>query len=209
MHSKLRMLHGVLLALAIAFCNAALSTAHADDANAWSATQLMQALAQNKASRVTFVEKKYIAALDRPLESSGELIYLPPDRLEKRTVKPKLETLVIDKNTLTIERNGAKRSIALASYPEVAAFTESLRATLAGDLASLMRDYRVEVDGTREQWRLVLLPSDPKIAAVLSRVLVTGKRARIESIEILQADGNRSVMAIAPAAALGASVPPR
>ena len=208
MHSKLRMLHGVLLALAIAFCNAALSTAHADDANAWSATQLMQALAQNKTSRVTFVEKKYIAALDRPLESSGELIYLPPDRLEKRTIKPKLETLVIDKNTLTIERNGAKRSIALASYPEVAAFTESLRATLAGDLASLMRDYRVEVDGTREQWRLVLLPSDPKIATVLSRVLATGKRARIESIEILQADGNRSVMAIAPAPAGNTPVPP-
>lgn len=179
----------------------------ADAAPGWTAQQLMQTLAHNKSSRAHFVEKKYLAALDRPLESSGELIYVAPGRLEKRTVKPKPETLVIDNDTLTIERNGTRRSIALSSYPEVAAFTESIRATLAGDYASLARDYRIVVDGTREQWRLVLLPSDPNIAARVSRILVEGRRDRIASIEILQADGNRSVMTMIPAAATSPALP--
>ena len=167
-------------------------------AEPFTAKQLMQTLAANKASRADFVEKKYLAALDRPLESSGELNFVAPSRLEKRTIKPKPEVLIVEGGTLTIERNGTRRSIALASFPEVSAFTESIRATLAGDLDALSRDYRVEVDGSLAQWRLTLLPSDPKIAALVSRVTVTGRDRRIDAIEVLQADGNRSVTTITP-----------
>ena len=184
-------------AFAIAFvfgCGTAVALA----AEPFTAKQLMQALSANKASRADFVEKKYLASLDRPLESSGELIYAAPSRLEKRTLKPKLEVLIVDGGTLTIERNGTKRSIALASFPEISAFTESIRATLAGDLDALSRDYRVEVDGSLARWRLTLLPSDPKIAALVSRVTVTGRDKRIDAIEVLQADGNRSVTTITP-----------
>ena len=174
------------------------ATSHAVEP--FTARQLMHTLAENKASRAEFVEKKYLATLDRPLESSGELIYIAPSRLEKRTVKPRPEVLVIDGGTLTIERNGTRRSIALASFPEVSAFTESIRATLAGDLDALLRDYRVEVDGSPAQWRLTLLPSDPRIAALVSRVTVTGRDKRVDAIEVLQADGNRSVTTITPKA---------
>jgi outer membrane lipoprotein-sorting protein len=169
-------------------------------AEAFTPNALMQTLAKHKASRTEFVEKKYLSTLDRPLESSGELTYTAPARLERRTIKPKPETLIVDGDTLTIERNGTRRSISLASYPEVAAFTDSIRATLAGDLDALTRSYRVVLDGTSSQWRLTLLPSDARIAAVVSRVTVNGHDDRIESFEVLQADGNRSVTTIAPAA---------
>jgi len=33
-----------------------------------------------------------LAMLERPLQSSGELLYDAPDRLEKRTLKPKAQT---------------------------------------------------------------------------------------------------------------------
>ena len=174
----------------------------------FTAKQLMQSLSENKASRADFVEKKYLAALDRPLESSGELIYVAPARLEKRTIKPKPELLIVDGGTLTIVRNGARRSIALASFPEVAVFTQSIRATLAGDLETLSRDYRVEVDGSAALWRLTLLPSDPKIAALVSRVTVTGRDKRIDAIEVLQADGNRSVTTITPKGGDAGYAPP-
>lgn len=159
---------------------------------------LMQTLAKNRASRADFVEKRYLASLERPLESSGQLVYAAPSRLEKRTVKPKPEVLIVDGDTLTIERNGTRRSISLASYPEVAAFTDSIRSTLGGDLAALERSYRVVLDGPAKQWRLTLLPSDPKIAALVSRVTVDGHDALVDAIEILQADGSRSVTAIVP-----------
>ena len=44
--------------------------------------QLMHGLAQIRSGHAGFVEKKFIAMLDRPVESSGELFYSAPDRLE-------------------------------------------------------------------------------------------------------------------------------
>ena len=182
----------ILASLVIAFATSASA------ADAITAEQLMKLLAATKTSRVDFVDRKYLASLDRPLESSGQMTFTAPSRLEKRTDKPKPETLIVDGNTLSIERNGSRRSISLSSYPEVSAFTESIRATLAGDYAALARDYRVAVDGSLAQWRLTLLPSDQKIAAVVSRVTINGRNERIDSFEVLQADGNRSVTTIVP-----------
>ena len=55
-------------------------------AAAWDIDQLMQSLALVRSSQATFSEKKFIAILDKPVESSGELFYNAPDRLEKRKI---------------------------------------------------------------------------------------------------------------------------
>ena len=170
-----------------------LASTSARAADVTTVDDLMRGFASIKASRADFVEKKYLSTLTQPLESSGELVYVSPSHLERRTVKPKPEVLIVDGDTLTIERAGTKRSISLSAFPEVTAFTESIRATLAGDLAALKRDYRVDFDGASVPWRLTLLPSDQKVAALVSRVTLTGRDRHIETIEILQADGNRSV----------------
>ena len=163
---------------------------------AWDVERLMQTLAQQKSSTASFVERKYIAMLDKPLESSGELSYQAPDRLEKRTLKPKPEWVLLDKDVLTIERGKQKISVQLADTPEARAFVDSIRGTLAGDRKALERYYALSLYGTPERWKLTLLPSDQKIAALLVRITFLGHGHRIDSIEYLQADGDRSVMAI-------------
>ena len=65
--------------------------AHAAD---WDLDQLMRDLAQTRSGHASFVEKKSIAMLDKPVESSGELFYSAPDHLEKRTLKPKPESMI-------------------------------------------------------------------------------------------------------------------
>jgi len=185
-----------LRAIVVGFVALALAASTAIAADAFTVRQLMPMLAANKASRVAFVEKKYLSSLDRPLESSGTLSYTAPSRLEKQTTQPTPETLIVDGNTLTVNRNGSRHTLSLASYPEVAAFTDSIRATLAGDLDRLSRDYKVVLDGSRAQWRLTLLPSDPKIATLVSRVTIDGRDDRIASFEVLQASGDRSVTTI-------------
>ena len=162
----------------------------------WNLGQLMHSLAQNKSGKATFVEKKYIALLDRPVESSGELLYVAPDHLEKRTLKPKPETMVLEQGTLTVEQGRKKYSVALQDYPEVAAFVESIRGTLAGDRKALERVYRLDLDGNAERWQLTLLPSDVKMAGVVSKIRISGTRSDVHTIEIVQADGDRSVMNI-------------
>lgn len=167
---------------------------------AWDVTQLMQGLAQNKSGRASFVEKKYIALLDKPVESSGELLYTAPDRLEKRTLKPRPESMLIESGTLTVERNKRRMTLRLQDYPELVAFTESIRGTLAGDVAALRRIYNLDLEGTEERWTLILRPVETKMLDVVQRIRIGGSRAEVRTIEIEQTDKDRSVMVIAPLA---------
>ena len=163
---------------------------------AWDLQQLMETLAQNKSGRATFVEAKHIALLDKPVESSGELLYTAPDRLEKRTLKPKPESMVVNGGELFIERGRQKYNLQLQAYPELAAFIDSIRGTLAGDRKALERNYRLGLEGTAERWTLQLLPLDEKMQAVIKGIRISGARDQVRSIEITQADGDSSLMTI-------------
>ncbi|MFZ3084859.1 LolA-related protein [Rhodoferax ferrireducens] len=163
---------------------------------AWDIQQLMDSLAQNRSSQASFVEKKTIAILDRPVESSGQLFYTAPDHLEKRTLKPKPESMVIDGGDLLIERGRQKHRLQLQAYPELAAFIDSIRGTLAGDRQALERNYQLSLEGTAERWTLQLLPRDDKMLAVVQRIRITGARDLVRSIDITQADGDSSLMSI-------------
>jgi hypothetical protein len=165
----------------------------------WNVHELFAALAKERPGRATFHEKKYLALLDKPVESSGELVFTPPHTLEKRTVKPKPERVLVDRDRVTLERNGRTQSLGLRENPAVAVLVESIRGTLAGDLAALTRTYSVGLDGTPERWRLVLRPLQPELAALAERIEIGGTQARVGSVEIFQADGDRSVLSIAPA----------
>ena len=182
--------------LAVAMGCAALS-AHAG----WDLEQLMQSLARNTSGRATFTEQKFIALLDKPVLSSGELLYTAPDRLEKRTLKPKPETLVLDHDTVTVERGKRQYVLRVKDYPELGVFVESIRGTLAGDRASLERLYQLTLEGSEARWTLVLRPLNPKMLAVVQRITMQGERAELHSIEVEQADKDRSVMLIDNAAA--------
>jgi len=160
--------------------------------------QLMQMMAENKPGNATFSEKKYLAVLDKPVESSGELRFIPPNRLEKRTVKPKPEMLVLDGDHIQVERRGKKHVLQLANYPEISGMVESIRATLAGDRAALERVYRLTLQGGSNAWVLNLVPLDGRVASIVTRIRMEGVRDEVRRMEILLADGDRSVMQIRP-----------
>jgi outer membrane lipoprotein-sorting protein len=158
--------------------------------------QLMQSLAQSHGGRASFVEKKYLNILDRPVESTGELLYLAPSHLEKRTLTPKPENMILDGQQLTIVRGKQKHTLRLQDYPQVATLVESIRATLAGDRKALERQYRLELAGSQEHWSLQLIPTDAAMVALVQRIRIAGSRDQVSSIEMVQKDGDRSVMTI-------------
>ena len=177
---------------------AALLLAHGLAWGQWGAPQLFAALAKERPGRATFHERKFMALLDRPVESTGELEFTPPDRMEKRTLTPKPERVVVDRERVTLERGGKRHSLGLRENPAVAVLVESIRATLAGDLDSVIRAYSVALDGTPTKWKLTLRPLDPAAAQLVERIHIAGADARVQSVEIFQADGDRSVMTIEP-----------
>jgi hypothetical protein len=165
----------------------------ADDMDA-----LMSLLAQRKHGHVSFVEEHFLAMLDRPVESSGELLYDAPDRLEKRTLKPKPESLVLEHGVITAHRGRRTYVLNLSDYPQIVPLIDSIRATLAGDRAALERLFKVRLDGSLDRWKLVLDPSDPAVTHTIKQIRIEGTRDVIHSVEIQQADGDRSLLTIGP-----------
>ncbi|CAJ96449.1 Acyltransferase [Cupriavidus necator] len=185
--------------LSMLLAGAMLALATPSGAATFGVDQLMSTLAQRKSGRVLFTETKYLAIVDKPVQSSGELLFTAPDHLEKRTLSPKAENMVLDGDMLTVERDGKRYTMPLQNYPELAAFIESIRGTLAGNRQTLERYYKLGLEGRASRWTLTLTPADSRMAAVVSQVRIDGSQDALDRVEIRQADGDRSVMKIRPA----------
>jgi hypothetical protein len=160
--------------------------------------ELMQLLAQRRHSHVGFTEVQQLAMLDQPLHSSGELFYDAPDRLEKRTLEPKPEDLVLDHGTLIMQRGNRRRTLSLRDYPQAAPFVESIRATLAGDRPALEQYFAPQLSGTLAGWALELTPRDATVRRSVERIRISGERDAIRTVEIRQRDGDVSLLSIGP-----------
>jgi hypothetical protein len=157
---------------------------------------LMQLLAARRHGQVSFVEQEFLAMLKRPKESSGELIYEAPDRLEKRTLEPHPQTLVLDGNLMTMQRGDQTRKLDVRRFPQIAPLVMALRATLAGDRAALERAFRIDYSGTLARWNLILVPLDPQVAKNVSQVDIDGMNDDLRHVEIRQPDGDRSMLTL-------------
>lgn len=160
--------------------------------------ELLTLLAKRRHDHVTFTEVQQLAILDQPLHSSGELLYEAPDRLEKRTLEPRREDLVLEHGMLSVERDHHRRSVPLRDFPQAVPFVESLRATLAGDRAALARYFTVQFSGTLGRWTLELMPIDATLKRSVKRILITGEADRIRTVQIRQSDGDTSTLTIGP-----------
>jgi outer membrane lipoprotein-sorting protein len=192
------MIRALLLLVCLASAAAQAETEPSAPSGTWGLPQLMQSLAQVQSSEAKFKERKYLAVLIAPLDSSGTLSFQAPGHLEKHTLKPKAESLVLDKGVLTIDSKARniKRTLVLQEYPAVWAFVESIRSTLAGDLPTLQRFYTIKLKGNAGKWSMELIPLDSKTRQVMAEIVVSGRGAHVTGIETTESNGDRTTMTI-------------
>jgi hypothetical protein len=200
MPSRQRKPRGIVLARGLGAvltlgCAAIANQARADAEDAV-LPRLMEQFAARTHGHASFVERQYLAVLERPIESSGELFYDAPDHLEKRTLLPKPESLILDHGSVTMHRGKFVQVLALRDYPQIAPFVDCIRATLAGDLAALEGVYTLSFEPAQAHWTLVLVPREARLTAVIARIRMAGSGPQIESVEFQRASGDRSVMTI-------------
>jgi outer membrane lipoprotein-sorting protein len=163
-------------------------------AEGWGLDQLMRALQAQPVARAQFVETKHLAILDSTLEVRGTLEFRAPDYLRRQQTQPQQQSFEVQGQTVTLERPGqAPRQIALADYPPLAGFIDSLRATLAGDRAALERHYRLNLKGDAANWDLKLTPRPGPLAQHVERLSLQGRYGRLTRIEMREAGGDRTV----------------
>ena len=168
---------------------------------------ILEKLARPAPVSTPFVELRGSAMLKAPLRIEGE--YARPDEatLVREVRAPYAETTTIRDGEATIAREGRRpRSFALSRAPELAGLQASFGALLAGDAAALERDYRIDADGSRQDWTLVLTPRAAALAASVSDITLRGRGAELRCIETRPVEGEpqRTLLAGAARAAMDA-----
>ena len=183
-----RGLQAALLALALA----------APSAWAFDLTELMGLLAKQKNGEARFTEQRFVRGLEGPLNASGTLSFQAPDKLERKTLTPRPETMSVDGNTLTLSRGSRTRTLTLDSMPELMGMVEAMRGTLAGNTQGLQRYFKSTVSGSADAWKLDLEPLDARLAAQVRSLRLSGRAGEVLGIDMEFIGGDRSVMNITP-----------
>ena len=186
---------------------AALALAVLWPSSAWAfdLPELMGLLAQQKSGEARFTEQRFVHGLEGPLDASGVLSFTAPDRLTRRTLSPRPETMSVEGNTLTLSRSGRTRTVALDSMPELLGMVEAMRGTLSGNAQSLQRYFRSTLSGSVNGWTLDLQPIDPRLAAQVRSMRLSGRGGEVLGIDMEFIGGDRSVMSITPERGAGAA----
>jgi outer membrane lipoprotein-sorting protein len=192
---SLRRIAMLPLILAVAF-TLRVPAAGAQGAAPFDLAHLMARFATVKSASAQFVERRYLHFLKAPLIAKGVLIFTAPNRLEKKTLEPAAENMVVDGDTLTVQRDGQTQTLSLSAYPQIGAFIEGIRATLTGDAASLQRIYQTDLQGNANGWLLQLQPRDPAMQAVVRSISISGSGNVIDRIQTIEHDGDRTDLRI-------------
>lgn len=199
-----RLLSGMLALLGLLMMSATLcSPAIAASAAPNTLAELFAARAADPSQQAHFIEHRTLGELDLPLESRGELLFEPPATLRKTTTEPINEVLELTGESLSVTINGTRRSLPLDAVPAAASLAIALRGLLAGELAEVEKhfdlDFTPAASAGARSWILKMVPSGSTVAAVLKSINVAGNGASIEQIDILQSNGDQSMMRIFPA----------
>lgn len=157
---------------------------------------LMQQFAASKYTKAEFTEKKYVRILDSPVESSGDLTFQAPDRLEKRTKLPRAETMLVEGNKVSIERGSFKRSMMLDEFVDMASLVKSLTATFRGDQEGIEKYFGWTLSGPVNKWQLVLKPKSSKLFITLKEIRFAGEGSYVHTVEATLTDGDWSLMTL-------------
>lgn len=175
---------------------------------AFDLADLMSLLAQRRSGEARFSEERHVQGIAQPLTSNGLLSFAAPDRFTRTTLQPRRESMAVAGPFVTVERNGRSREFALDAVPELNAIVTAVRGTLTGNADALRQAFEPAVNGSATAWTLTLVPREQSLQAVIKQMRIEGRSSDMRRVEVLLADGDRSVMTIVPTDATAARTTP-
>jgi outer membrane lipoprotein-sorting protein len=169
--------------------------------------ELLAGFEQMDGFEARFEEQKDLALLTAPLHSSGRLYYAPPSMLLRRVEKPRRSDILVTRDHVRISDGTSEQVIDLASHPEARPLVESMLWLFMGDRASIERTYRVQYrildstdvsadpqgrDPVGQGWQLSLLPKDAPLDRIITELRISGVGRMTETLEVLEATGDRT-----------------
>lgn len=168
-----------------------------DGANALTLPELQRMLKTGPAHSFAFQESRESPWLSAPKESRGTM-HSSQGLLEKRVVYPQQETwrLWSDRMEWVGPDGATNRQISFKDAPAVGALANALRLVVAGDLAELEADFRIELQGDERRWTVRLQPRNPNVGKRIDHLELEGAGAALQVVVLVERQGERTTTRI-------------
>ncbi len=173
----------------VIFClSAFVPLAHAQDL----ASQIVAGVSRAPVLRAEFTQIKTIAALTRPLVTSGRFTYVRGQGLLWRIEQPYRATYVLNEQGIVeIGDNGVARAPTAA--PGLQHVSRIFRALFEPDVALLQQYFDTTANGDAARWELVLTPQQAALRHVFKNVRIHGARF-VDDVKLDEANGDFTVI---------------
>lgn len=160
-------------------------------AHAFDLADLSTQLAKPTVVRGPFVQEKHLRALPTPLASQGQFVLSRDHGLLWLLQKPLKQDYRIDDSG--IARRTPEGWQQQPGQGVAAQQSRLFLAVLKGDRSGLERDFDLKLTGEQNAWQLELTPHSLLLKQIFSAIRIDGG-ARVERIELIEIQGDRTVL---------------
>jgi hypothetical protein len=147
-------------------------------------------IGQHAVVRAEFTQTRQMAAMKRPLATSGRLVYARQHGVLWQIEQPyRIGYVLGEERIAEIAADGARRERRVRDVPGLAQVSRVLRALFSADAAVLREHFEVAQRGDASKWELDLKPRQPQLAQFLTALQVSGGRF-VDAIRMEEAGGD-------------------
>jgi hypothetical protein len=144
--------------------------------------------------RAEFVQSKQMAAMKRPLVTTGRLTFSRQHGVLWQIEQPYRVSYVLgEQRIVEISADGVRRERGLRDVPGLAQVGRVFRAMLGADTAALQDYFDIAVQGDVGQWEIRFKPRQAQLAQFLTGMQLAGGRF-VDSISINEAGGDSTLI---------------
>ena len=138
-----------------------------------------------------FEEEKKVLILQRPLHSTGQLIFLPQKGLYRQLVTPfQQEVLITTTAVHQRDDHGRVETMALDKLPFAKALVEGLLTVFSGSWESIHSHFQVYFFSADPQWKLGLLPKHTMMSQIISCIILEGEKHQVLNLWVHETNGD-------------------
>jgi hypothetical protein len=147
-------------------------------------------IAQYPVIRAEFTQTRQMAAMKRPLVTTGAIVFSRSHGVLWQIAQPYRMSYVLGEDRIVeIGADGARRERAMRDVPGLSQIGRVFRAMLGADAAALRDHFEVDARGDPGKWEIDLKPRDAQLAQFLTGLQLTGGRF-VDTIRIGEAGGD-------------------
>ncbi|EUJ11580.1 Outer membrane lipoprotein carrier protein LolA [Methylophilaceae bacterium 11] len=157
-----------------------LNAAHAEQQDVLK--QLGSRVEQHAVLRADFTQTKQMAALKRPLITSGKLLYSKVHGVVWQITKPYPITYILSEDkVIEVSADGYRKERSVKDIPGFAQISRIFKAMLSGDVNALNAYFEskvfentVQAEPNQTAWQLQLTPKQTQTSRFIQEIVVTG-----------------------------------